>query len=102
MSSENEPLIRSEESGQHNSAHGDAESLAAQQESRTLHVRSVVWTTLGVIFIVGVILALVDPGHLRDNGWTGMLPRDPDLAAQRLLDSAPVIVRSRLFSLPLG
>jgi len=91
MSTESEPLLRSEESGQRNYAHDDAEFAAAQQRSRTLHIRSVVWAALGVVFIVGVILALVDPGHLRDNGWSGKLPRDPTLAARRLLSSAPVI-----------
>ncbi|KAF8549011.1 hypothetical protein OG21DRAFT_1488871 [Imleria badia] len=91
MSTENAPLLRSEESGQRNYAHDDAEFVAAQQRSRTVHIRSVVWAALGVVFVVGVILALVDPGHLRDNGWSGKLPRDPILAARRLLDSAPVI-----------
>ena len=94
MSTENEPLLRSEESGQRNYAHDDAEFAAAQQRSRLVHIRSVVWAALGVLFVVGVILALVDPGHLRDNGWTGKLPRDPNLAARRLLDSAPIIVRT--------
>lgn len=92
MSTENEPLLRSEESGQRNYAHDDAEFAAAQQGSRPLHIRSIVWAALGVVFVVGVILALVDPNHLRDHGWSGKLPRDPILAARRLLDSAPVIV----------
>ncbi|KAF8441768.1 membrane dipeptidase-domain-containing protein [Boletus edulis BED1] len=91
MSTENDPLLQSEESGQRNYARDDAEFAAAQQRSRTVYIRSVVWTALGVLFIVGVVLALVDPGRLRDNGWTGKLPRDPNLAARRLLDSAPVI-----------
>lgn len=92
MSSENEPLLQSVESGQRNYAHDDVEFAAAQQRFRTLHIRSVVWAALGVVFVVGVILAFIDPGKLRDHGWSGKLPRDPDLAAQRLLDSAPVIV----------
>ena len=94
MSSENDPLLRSEESGQRNYARDDAEFAVAQQRSRTAHVRSVVWAALGVVFVVGIILALVDPVHLRDYGWSGKLPRDPVIAAQRLLDSAPVIVRA--------
>ncbi|KAG8213528.1 membrane dipeptidase-domain-containing protein [Butyriboletus roseoflavus] len=91
MSTENEPLLQSEESGQHNHANDDAGFAAAQQRSRSLHIRSVVWAALGVVSIIGVILALVDSGHLRDIGWSGKLPRDPNLAARRLLDSAPVI-----------
>lgn len=94
MSTENEPLLRNEELGQRNFANDDAGFAAAQQRSRPLHIRSIVWAALGVVFIVGVILALVDTGHLIDNGWSGKLPRDPNLAARRLLDSAPVIVRS--------
>ncbi|KAI9572382.1 membrane dipeptidase-domain-containing protein [Boletus coccyginus] len=92
MSTENEPLLRGEESGQRNYAHDDTEFAAAQQRTRTLHIRSVVWAALGVVFVVGVILALTDTGHLRDIGWSGKLPREPNLAARRLLDSAPVIV----------
>ncbi|KAH0825722.1 membrane dipeptidase-domain-containing protein [Lanmaoa asiatica] len=91
MNTENEPLLRNEESGQHNYAHNDAGFAAAQQQSRTLHIRSVVWAALGVVFIIGVILALVNPNHLRDIGWSGKLPKDPNLAARRLLNSAPVI-----------
>ncbi|KAF8835555.1 hypothetical protein BDN67DRAFT_975199 [Paxillus ammoniavirescens] len=91
MSGEAEPLLRSEESGQRNYAHDDAEFEAAKQRAHALRIRSIVWAVLGVVFIVGVVLALAAPGHLRDHGWSGQLPRDPDLAAQRLLDSAPVI-----------
>jgi len=94
MSTENEPLLRGEESGQRNYAHDDTDFAAAQQRTRTLRIRSVVWAALGVVFVVGVILALADTGHLRDIGWSGKLPRDPNLAARRLLDSAPVIVRN--------
>lgn len=97
MSTENEPLLRSEESGQRNYAHGDAGFTAAQQGSRSLHIRSVVWAALGTVFVIAVVLVLVDPGHLRDKGWSGKLPRDPNLAAQRLLNSAPVIVRACSF-----
>jgi membrane dipeptidase len=93
MSGEAEPLLRSEESGQRNYAHDDAEFDAAKQQAHALRIRSTVWAVLGVVFIVGVVFALAAPGHLRDHGWSGQLPRDPDLAAQRLLDSAPVIVR---------
>lgn len=93
MNSENDPLLRSEESGQRNYARDDEEFAAAQQRSRTVRIRSVVWAVLGVVFAAGVILALFDSGHLRDNGWSSKLPRNPDLAARWLLDSAPVIVR---------
>ena len=98
MSTEHEPLLSSEESGQRNYARDDAEFADAQHRTRTLHIRSVVWTALGIVFVVGVVLALFDPGHLGDKGWTGKLPKDANLAARRLLDSAPIIVRIRLFS----
>ncbi|KAF9231912.1 membrane dipeptidase-domain-containing protein [Melanogaster broomeanus] len=91
MSGEAEPLLRTEESGQRNYAHDDSEFAPSQQRSHALRIRSVVWAVLGVVFVIGVVFALVDPGHLRDYGWSGKLPRDPVLAADRLLDSAPVI-----------
>lgn len=102
MSTENEPLLRSEESCQRNYAHDDAELAAAQQRYRTVQIRSVVWAALGVLFIVGVGLVLIDPSHLRDYGWSGKLPSDPNLAARRLLESAPVIVRASFFGLHCG
>ena len=97
MSTENEPLLQSEESGQRNYAHDDAE-----RRPRTVRIRALVWTALAVVFVVGVILVLVDPSHLRDHGWSGKLPRDPNLAARRLLASAPVIVCPCFFGLLSG
>ncbi|KIJ67460.1 hypothetical protein HYDPIDRAFT_166055 [Hydnomerulius pinastri MD-312] len=91
MSGENEPLIQNDDSGQRNYAHNDSDYEASQQRSHGVRIRSIVWAVLGVVFVIGVVLALVDPGRLRDVGWSGKLPRDPDLAAQRLLDYAPVI-----------
>ncbi|KAH7888424.1 membrane dipeptidase-domain-containing protein [Phlebopus sp. FC_14] len=91
MSGETAPLLQTESSEQRNYAHDDSEFEAAQRRSRGILIRSIVWSILGIFFVVGVVLALIDPGHLRDRGWSGKLPRNPDLAAQRLLDIAPVI-----------
>ncbi|KAH7912281.1 membrane dipeptidase-domain-containing protein [Hygrophoropsis aurantiaca] len=89
MTGETDPLIQA--NGQRNYAHDDSEFHEAQNKARALKIRMVVWGVLLVVFIVGVVLALVDPGSLRDLGWSGKLPRDPDLAAQRILNVAPVI-----------
>ncbi|KAH7920684.1 hypothetical protein BV22DRAFT_1122623 [Leucogyrophana mollusca] len=95
MSSETEPLIQNNGNGlqqqQRNYALDDSEYDTAQKQSRALKIRSIVWTVLLLIFAVGVVLALVEPGKLRDLGWSGKLPRNPELAAQRILSVAPVI-----------
>ncbi|KAI6135833.1 membrane dipeptidase-domain-containing protein [Pisolithus thermaeus] len=91
MSGEAEPLIHGNSSGQRNYAHDDAEHEAAQQQLRALRIRTIVWSLLGLLFIVGIVIVLVAPDHYGDYGWPGALPKDPDLAARRLLDMAPVI-----------
>ncbi|KAG2153641.1 membrane dipeptidase-domain-containing protein [Suillus bovinus] len=78
MSSENEPLISSA-------------NETAQRDSRILRNRAIVWSVLAVLLIVVAVVALVDPNFLSDIGLSGKLPRDPKLAAQRVLDIAPVI-----------
>ncbi|KAG1847358.1 hypothetical protein DFJ58DRAFT_798147 [Suillus subalutaceus] len=79
MSSENEPLIPS------------AEHETVHQKSRTLRNRALVWSALVVIIIVVAVVALVNPSFVSDIGLPEKLPRDPKLAAQRVLDTAPVI-----------
>ncbi|KAI6121311.1 membrane dipeptidase-domain-containing protein [Pisolithus sp. B1] len=92
MSGEAEPLIHGNSSEQRNYAHDDEEHEAAQQQLlRALRIRTIVWSLLGLLFIVGIVIVLVGPDHYGDYGWPGALPKDPDLAARRLLDMAPVI-----------
>ncbi|KAG2072281.1 hypothetical protein BDR04DRAFT_1051732 [Suillus decipiens] len=79
MSSENQPLIP------------NAEYETAQQKSRILRNRALVWSALAVVFIIFAVVALVDPSFVSDIGLSDKLPRDPKLAAQRVLDTAPVI-----------
>jgi membrane dipeptidase len=81
MSSEREPLISS------------VEDETVQRDSRTLRNRALVWSVLVVVVIFVAVVALVDPSFVSDIGLSGKLPRDPKLAAQRVLDIAPVIVR---------
>ncbi|KAG6334054.1 hypothetical protein ID866_5042 [Astraeus odoratus] len=92
MSGETEPLIQGNPSEQRNYAHDDVENDAAQQQSRAIRIRTIIWSILGLVFIVGIITVLVGPEHY-DSGWPGTLPKDPDLAAQKLLAMAPVIKR---------
>lgn len=77
MSSEHEPLIPSDET--------------VQRDSRTLRNRALVWSVLAIVVILVAVVALVDPSFVSDIGLSGKLPRDPKLAAQRVLDIAPVI-----------
>ncbi|OAX39946.1 hypothetical protein K503DRAFT_865002 [Rhizopogon vinicolor AM-OR11-026] len=92
MSAENDPLIQGNGSDlQRNYAHDDTEYDTTQRDSRVLRNRVIIWSGLAVLFIVAVVVALVDSGFTRDSGLSGELPRDPQLAAQRLLDVAPVI-----------
>jgi len=86
MSEETEPLIQDRDYG-----HGGAEQEAAQSQTRAIRIRAIVWSLLALIFIVGVIIVLVGPENYGDIG-PGTLPRDPDAAARKLLDMAPVIV----------
>jgi hypothetical protein len=81
MSSENEPLIPS------------TEHETVQHKSRTLRNRALVWSVLAVLLVVFAVVALVDPSFVSDIGLSEKLPRDPKLAAQRVLDTAPIIVR---------
>lgn len=87
MNEETEPLIQDRDY-----AHDNTEQEAARQQTQAICIRAVVWFLLVIIFIVGVIIILVGPDHYGDIG-PGTLPRDPDAAARRLLDMAPVIVR---------
>ncbi|KAL4074348.1 membrane dipeptidase-domain-containing protein [Scleroderma yunnanense] len=88
MSEETEPLISSQ---QRNYAHDDAEHEAAQQQSRAIRIRAIIWSLLTLVFIVSVIVILFGPDHYGHVDWPGALPRDPDQAARKLLDMAPVI-----------
>lgn len=76
---EHEPLLPSAEDG------------TVQRDSRTLRNRALVWSVLAVVFIVVAVVALVDPSFLSDIGLSEQLPQDPKLAAQRVLDIAPII-----------
>ncbi|KAG1799847.1 membrane dipeptidase-domain-containing protein [Suillus plorans] len=77
--------------------HGETEPLipndeTVQRNSRTLRNRAVVWSVLTAFLIAVGVVALVDPSFVSDIGLSsGKLPRDPKLAAQRVLDIAPVI-----------
>ncbi|KAG1807755.1 membrane dipeptidase-domain-containing protein [Suillus variegatus] len=77
--------------------HGETEPLipndeTVQRHSRTLRNRAVVWSVLTAFLIAVGVVALVDPNFVSDIGLSsGKLPRDPKLAAQRVLDIAPVI-----------
>ena len=58
-------------------------------------IRAVIYAVLTLIFIVGLVVVSVFWEELGD--VVGGLPKDPDQAAKRILDIAPVIVGSVVF-----
>lgn len=95
MSTENDPLIQGNGS--------EHQRNYAYDDSRAVRNRVFVWSALAVIFIIAVVVVLVDPRFISDFGLSGKLPRDPQIAAQRLLDIAPVIVcLPRIFRLSIA
>lgn len=94
MDGETAPLIGQRSTEHENSYGGFSDHEASLQQLRAIRIRTVTWSALTLVFIVAIVIFLMDPMHLRDHGWSGMLPKDPALAARRLLDMAPIIVRS--------
>jgi hypothetical protein len=60
-------------------------------------VRATVWGALTVLFVTGLFGMLLFQDWFAGKewflGWTDRLPRDPMMAAMRIMDIAPVIVR---------
>ncbi|OBZ67251.1 putative dipeptidase C3A11.10c [Grifola frondosa] len=63
---------------------------AAKRERRATSVRAVVYGALTILFVVVLLVMLFFWEGL--GGYIGALPKDPQKAAQRLLEAAPVIV----------
>jgi membrane dipeptidase len=76
------------------SSTGYAQELEAyKKESRFLRTRAIVWGALTVLFVLGLVSVFQFQEQLAEWSWTGTLPRNPDLAAAKILAISPVIVR---------
>ncbi|EGN99588.1 hypothetical protein SERLA73DRAFT_88074 [Serpula lacrymans var. lacrymans S7.3] len=89
MESETDPLIQN--GSQRNYAHDDDEHEAYKTRSRALIVRATVWSVLILLFVAGLVLVFAFSDFLSHFPWSGGLPKDPELAARRIMRSAPVI-----------
>ena len=58
-----------------------------------LRLRSVIWDALVLILFLGLAFVFAFQKNIADWAWSGTLPRNPALAASRILDLAPIIVR---------
>ena len=90
-----EAVIENElnESNGHPRSYAD-ELEAFKKETRFLRVRSIVWGVLIVLFVVALAIVFAFEGILADWSWSGTLPRDPAMAAEKILTISPVIVRA--------
>ncbi|PFH52070.1 hypothetical protein AMATHDRAFT_57893 [Amanita thiersii Skay4041] len=90
--SENSPLLRPHQ----HSADSDDESdphIYRTPRQPNLKNRTIIWSTLTLIFIFALVFVLCFQHLLSDAAlpWVGTLPRDPMLAAFAILKVAPVI-----------
>jgi len=90
LSDETEPLIRRR--GDPPSGEELSEETPCEAHLKT---RGAVWGGLTFVFVAALVLVLFFQ-HLLPGAfypWLGLLPKDPSLAALRILDNAPIIVR---------
>jgi membrane dipeptidase len=70
-----------------------SEEWEDREEILFLRLRSVIWDALALILFLGLAFVFVFQDNMADWAWSGTLPRNPALAASRILDLAPIIVR---------
>jgi membrane dipeptidase len=88
-----EVVIEAEESAtgrQHPQSY--AEALEAyKEETRFVRTRAIVWGTLTALFVLGLVFVFYFQDQLATWSLSGNLPRNPDLAALKILATSPVI-----------
>lgn len=84
MTTESSPLLQ-----------GEAYDEDVEAGEANVKTRSIIWSTLTLVFIVILVPLVFFPQKISDSlyPWIGLLPRDPALAALAILDKAPIIVR---------
>lgn len=96
--SETSPLIAGGSNGNY---HNDSESQEARAESNSKS-RMIVGGLVALLFLAALILFVGFEDKLAPyvGPWIGTLPKDPLLAANLILEKAPVIVSGQPFSSP--
>jgi hypothetical protein len=74
--------------------HLQNELEAFNNETRFLRTRSIVWGALLVLFVAGLAFVFTFEENLADWSWSGTLPRNPVLAAEKILAISPIFVRA--------
>ncbi|KII83295.1 hypothetical protein PLICRDRAFT_180558 [Plicaturopsis crispa FD-325 SS-3] len=73
-----------------NGAHDEAEE--AQENYQRTVIRRSSWGGLTVVFILGLAFVFILQGRVDDwSYWSGVLPKNPALAARMILENSPVI-----------
>ena len=78
-------------------SHAD-ELEAFKEETRFLRTRSIIWGSLVVLFTAGLVFVFAFEEILANWSWSGILPKNPAVAADRVLDISPIIVRRSVLS----
>lgn len=69
------------------------ELKAREERLRLTRIRAAVWAGLVTVFVLGLAVVFGLKDKMAVWGWSGTLPRDAGLAASRVMNVAPVIVR---------
>lgn len=63
-------------------------------EQKAITVRGTTWGVLTLLFVSALVFLLFFQDSFRDWVWSDRMPKDPRLAALKILDEAPIIVRA--------
>jgi membrane dipeptidase len=87
MNGEQDPLLANQQN------RNDEDYEEYRLSSHATLLRTSVWGVLTVLFVLGLVLVFCFEDRFAEWPWSGVLPKDPMLAAKRIMDIAPVIVR---------
>jgi hypothetical protein len=87
-------IVEEELNDSSQNVHLQSELEAFNNETRVLRTRSIVWGALLVLFVAGLGFVFTFEANLADWSWSGTLPRNPVLAAEKILAISPIFVRA--------
>lgn len=92
MSSNNEydPLLENARRTSGREANGEEQQY---HEEDATGVRATIWGVLTLLVVGALVFLLFFQDRVGDWAWSDRLPKDPILAALKILETAPVIVR---------
>lgn len=85
--------IEHEQNGHHQPTY-EEQIEAYIAETRYLQRRSIVWGAVTVLFVAALAVVFWLESTLEDWSWSGTLPKNADIAAQKVLTISPIIVRT--------